>query len=249
MEELRQVYFDLGYRAVAFVDDNFTLSPARAESICDKIEREKMKIKWWCFSRADTIVKHEPLVEKMARAGLRMVYLGFESAEESILQDYGKNLTAEESKKAVEILRKYGVQSWGSFILGNVRETKETIKKTVEFAKQINPDIVQFSILTPFPGTETYEKYQKEGRIINRDWKAFDGAHSVLQLDFLNPQELSRLAIRAYLEFYKRWSYLPQAFSFIKKFLVINLPPISRRKEAWYQKERLKNANSPIPSY
>jgi len=249
IEELRQVYFDLGYRAVAFVDDNFTLSPARAESICDKIEQEKMKIKWWCFSRADTIVKHEPLVEKMAKAGLRMVYLGFESAEESILQDYGKNLTAEVSKKAVEILRKHGIKSWGSFILGNVRETRETVKKTVEFAKQINPDIVQFSILTPFPGTEIYEKYREEGRIIDRDWKAFDGAHSVLQLDFLNPQELSRLAIRAYLEFYKRWSYLPQAFSFIKKFLVINLPPISRRKEARYRKERLKNANSPIPSY
>ncbi len=99
----------------------------------------------------------------------------------------------------------------------------------MEFAKQINPDI-QFSIHS-FPGTETYEKYQKEGRIINRDWKAFDGAHSVLQLDFLNPQELSRLAIRAYLEFfYKRWSYLPQAFSFIKKFLVINLPPISTQR-------------------
>jgi len=207
-----------------------------------------MKIKWWCFSRADTIVKHESLVEKMAKAGLRMVYLGFESAEESILQDYGKNLTAEVSKKAVEILRKHGVKSWGSFILGNVRETKETIKKTVEFAKKINPDIVQFSILTPFPGTETYEKYQKEGRIISQNWKAFDGAHPVLQLDFLNPQELHRLLIRAYLEFYERWSYLPQAFSFVKKFLVINLPPISRFKEVQYWKERLKNANSPLTS-
>ena len=109
----------------------------------------------------------------------------------------------------MEILRKHGIKSWGSFIWGNVRETRETVKKTVEFAKQINPDIVQFSILTPFPGTEIYEKYREVGRIIDRDWKAFDGAHSVLQLDFLNPQELSRLAIRAYLEFYKRWSYLP----------------------------------------
>ena len=122
----------------------------------------------------------------------------------------------------------------------------KTVKKTVEFANKLIPTLYNFPF-SPLPGTEIYEKYREEGRIIDRDWKAFDGAHRPT-IGFSQSSGIKSPGYRAYLEFYKRWSYLPQAFSFIKKFLVINLPPISRQK-ARYRKERLKNANSPIPSY
>ncbi|MDK2896833.1 MAG: anaerobic magnesium-protoporphyrin monomethyl ester cyclase [Candidatus Atribacteria bacterium] len=243
IQELEQIYFDLGYRGIAFVDDNFTLSPARIENLCDLIAKRKMKLKWWCFSRADTIVKNESMIKKMAQAGLRMVYLGFESAEEEVLETYHKKLSTEISKKAVKILKKYGVKTWGSFILGSVRETKESIQKTIEFAKNIAPDLVQFSILTPFPGTETFAQFSQEKRIYTFDWRKFDGAHPVVAVDYLKPKELTKLLNQAYFEFYKQWRYLPQAFDLLKKLILVNVPLFSTIKENQYWKERLRREN------
>ncbi|MGQ9474176.1 MAG: B12-binding domain-containing radical SAM protein, partial [Candidatus Caldatribacteriaceae bacterium] len=241
--ELEQIYFDLGYRAVAFMDDNFTLSPQRVEHLCEKIERHRMKIKWWCFSRADTIARNESTIQKMARAGLRMVYLGLESVEKSILDEYRKNLSLEITQKAIAVLRKYGIRTWGSFILGNLKDTRETIKKTIEFAKKLNPDIVQFSLLTPFPGTGIYENLHNEGRLLSTNWSIFDGAHPVIRLDSLKPRELKHLLVRAYLEFYKR-RHFSEVFGFFKKYLSTNLPFITAYKEKYYQRKRLDHENS-----
>uniref|UniRef100_A0A7V3YLQ2 B12-binding domain-containing radical SAM protein n=1 Tax=Candidatus Caldatribacterium californiense TaxID=1454726 RepID=A0A7V3YLQ2_9BACT len=243
LRELETLYFDWGFRAVAFVDDNFTLQPERVERLCEEIERRRLKLRWWCFSRADTIVRHEFLVKKMAKAGLRMVYLGLESAERAILEDYGKQLTQEVARKALEILRKYGVKSWGSFILGSLRETKATIRKTIEFARKIRPDIVQFSLLTPFPGTALFEELQRENRILPLSWSLFDGAHPVVRLDTLKPGELRRLLISAYLEVYRGWHALPQAVQFLRKLCTVKIPFLARFKEQLYLKERMNREN------
>ncbi|NSW75408.1 MAG: cobalamin B12-binding domain-containing protein [Candidatus Atribacteria bacterium] len=242
-QELERLYFDLGYRAVAFVDDNFTLSPERVERLCEKIEQNRLKMKWWCFSRADTIARNESTIKKMVKAGLRMVYLGLESVEKSILDEYRKNLTLEATQKAIDILHKYGVRIWGSFILGSLKDTKDTIKKTVEFARNINPDIVQFSLLTPFPGTTLYDEFLQEKRLLSTNWSLFDGAHPVIKLDTLKPKELRRLLIRAYLEFYRK-GRLPEVLGFAKKYLATHIPFLASHQEEHYLRKRLNHENS-----
>ncbi|MGC8777507.1 MAG: B12-binding domain-containing radical SAM protein [Candidatus Caldatribacteriaceae bacterium] len=242
-QELERIYFDLGYRAIAFLDDNFTLSPERVERLCAKIEQARMKIKWWCFSRADTIAKNELTIEKMVRAGLRMVYLGLESVEKSVLDEYRKNLTLEATWKAIEILRKYGVRIWGSFILGSLKDTRATIKKTIEFAKNINPDIVQFSVLTPFPGTHIYEELLREKRIFSTNWSIFDGAHPVIKLDALKPKELQHLLVKAYLEVYRKGRF-SEVFDFLKRYFSTNIPFVASSKEKYYLRKRLNHEDS-----
>jgi anaerobic magnesium-protoporphyrin IX monomethyl ester cyclase len=242
-QELEQIYFDLGYRALAFVDDNFTFSPERVERLCEKIVQSRMRIKWWCFSRADTIAKNESTVEKMVKAGLRMVYLGLESVEKSILDEYHKNLTLEATQRAIAILRKYGVRIWGSFILGSLKDTRDTIRKTLEFAKKINPEIVQFSLLTPFPGTELYEKLLHEQRLFSTNWSIFDGAHPVIKLDALKPRELRHLLIKAYLDVYRKGRF-SEVFGFLKKYLSTNIPFLASYKEKYYLRKRLYHENS-----
>lgn len=172
-----------------------------------------------------------------------MVYLGLESAEKALLEDYGKQLTAEVARRAVEILRKYGVKSWGSFILGGLRETKATVQKTIEFARKIRPDIVQFSLLTPFPGTALFDDLKSSHRILHCSWSLFDGAHPVVKLDTLKPRELRRLLLRAYLEVYRGTHALPQVVQFVKKLCVVKIPFLARMKERLYLKERMRREN------
>ncbi len=246
IQELERIYFDWGYRGVAFLDDNFTLSPPRVERLCEKIEQRRLKIKWWCFSRADTIARHESTIQKMAKAGLRMVYLGLESAEKTLLDEYRKNLTTEITHRAISILRKYGVRVWGSFILGGLKETQETIKKTIEFAQKINLDFVQFSLLTPFPGTPLYEDLREESRILPKSWFHFDGAHPVIRLENIKPQELQRWLMKSYLAVYQQKKYLPTVASFLKKYLILRIPWWRNRKEQYYLRRRIQHENSSL---
>jgi len=239
MKEMEQLYYDYGYRGFAFMDDNFTLKAERVEAIAERIQKSRMNIKWWCFSRVDTIMKNVSLVKKMASAGLRMVFLGLETADPQSLKDYGKKITTEISEKAINVLHSNGVQVLGSFILGNIHDTRETIVKTIEYAKKLNVDLAQFSTLTPFPGTKIFYNFLKENRIFTWDWKLFDGAHPVVIGDYLKPAELRKLIVSAYIDFYRQGKQLSNVLGFIRKFIFTHIPPLSSYKEAYYHQRRL----------
>ena len=157
---------------------------------------------WWAFSRVDSVVKNEELVELMAKAGLKQVFIGFESGNQEVLDNYGKDLSVDNAFKAVEILKKYKITVWASFIIGALNETKKTIKQTIKFANRLNPEYIQFGILTPYPGTALFEKVKN--RLLTTNWSKFWAGDPVIKLDKLSPWELKKLFWRAHLSFYGR---------------------------------------------
>lgn len=206
VEEIEQIIQRFNYQAIAFMDDNFTLDPHRVIAFCQEIVRHNLDIIWWCFSRVDTIVRNEKMVEEMAKAGARMIFLGLESASNTILSSYKKGITTKTAAKAVEMLKKYGIKVWGSFIIGGLEESQESIRQTGDYARWLNPDIAQFSILTPFPGTALFQQARKEKFIATYDWNKYDGAHAVMNTKYLTRREIAVETIKSYLKFYGRWS-------------------------------------------
>ena len=161
LEEMKTVYEEYGIRNIEFMDDTFTLNQERAEKICDEIIKQGWDISWGASSRVDTLSKR--LVEKMKKAGCWILFLGIESGSQRILDTIGKRITLEQVKKAVKILKDAGIQVLGSFIIGFLQDTKETIKETIKFAKSLNLNYAEFSILTPYPGTPIFD-YAKKTR-------------------------------------------------------------------------------------
>ena len=202
IEEISVLYNRYGYRAISFLDDNFTLNPNRVIEFCESILRRGWNIEWWAFSRIDTIIKNEKMVGLMAKAGLKQVFIGFESADQNTLDGFGKKLDTGNIFKGVEILKKNKIDIWGSFIIGALKESKEMVKKTIRFAKIIDPAFAQFSILTPYPGTKLYDSVKN--RLLTNNWEIFWGGQPVIRLDKITPKELQRLIVRAYLSFYLR---------------------------------------------
>lgn len=202
IEELEILYKRYGFKAIAFFDDNFTLNPNRVIELCEEILRRGWNLKWWAFSRLDSIINNPKMVEIMAKAGNYMIFIGFESANQEVLNNYKKNIVAERAKEAIDILRKNKIKIMGSFILGAIGETKRMINRTIEYARSLDPDIAQFSILTPYPGTALFEEVKS--KIINRNWRAYDGGHNVFKLENLSPTELRWLIAKAYISFYGR---------------------------------------------
>jgi len=216
VDEIETLKYDFGYQAIDFMDDNFTLNPARAIAISEEIIRRNVNMPWWVLSRADIIAKNEEMVKMMAKSGAYMVFIGMESADDETLKFYNKKEGADIFIKSVNLLRKYGIKVWTSFMFGAVKETKKMIEKTISFAKRLSPDAAQFSILTPYPGTALYEFVKK--RIFTRDWHLFDGTHSVFKTDFLTPKDLQYLLFKSYASFYIRPKWLfKEAAKAIKK--------------------------------
>jgi anaerobic magnesium-protoporphyrin IX monomethyl ester cyclase len=202
LSEMELLYEKYGYRALCFVEDNFTMDPARAIELSERIIAKRWDLIWEAWSRVDTIVKHPEMIMTMARAGFKWTFVGFESGSQEVLDGYGKKTIAGDAFRAMDILRSNGVQATGAFILGAVNDTGKTIDETITFAKDLNPRKVQFSILTPYPGTKLYE--QVKGRLLTEDWSEFTALTPVIKLDSLSPGQLSRRLIKAYASFYLR---------------------------------------------
>ena len=202
LAELEHLVRDLGYGAVAFMDDNFAGSPRRTREICDGILRKGLDIQWWCFCRVDTIVRHPDMIKHMARAGAFSMLLGIETPSAGILNSFHKGINADQAREAVSILKRNGIEIWASYILGAPEENRRDIRSTIRFARELDTHTAQFTLLTPFPGTDLYDDLKE--RIIESDWSRYDAVHAVFRHDRIPRMELQMWLGWAYISFYFR---------------------------------------------
>jgi anaerobic magnesium-protoporphyrin IX monomethyl ester cyclase len=202
VEELEELQKKYGFGAVAFVDDNFTLSSERVVAISEGIIKKGLDIWWWNFSRAETIVKNEEMLKVMRRSGAKTIYIGVESANPQTLSALGKKMDLDTVIKAVELLKKHGFEIFASYILGSPRDKVKDIHETIRFAKRLDTNVAQFSILTPYPGTALYEELK--GRIWIRHWPFYDSQHLVYKHDHISFMRMEWLLLKANLLYYTR---------------------------------------------
>ena len=163
LEELRYLIGE-GFKQLIFIDDSFTLNQKRVIKLCKNIRKEKLDIEWFCEGRVDNC-SYEMLKE-LSKAGCKVIYFGIESANQRILDYYNKKITPQQSKNAVENARKAGIDTIvGSFIVGAPDETREEIRNTLEFAKQLPIDIPQFNILGVHPGMDIWNELKMKGLV------------------------------------------------------------------------------------
>lgn len=140
-----------GVRQVAFSDDVFNLPPKRAIAICEEILRRNLDLTWYANARADLIT--EEMADVMKRAGCHQLYLGFESGSQIIPDNIHKSTTLDKLIRGAEILKKYGIDRSIGFIIGLPGETEETVRETIELAKRLRPERIQFARFTPLVGS------------------------------------------------------------------------------------------------
>jgi len=222
VDEMEWLVEDFDAKHVVFEDDTFTLDRRRVFEICEEIKRRGVDVEWSCSSRVDTI--NEEMLRKMKEAGCSLIYYGVESANKEILENYyRKGIKLDAVKRAVEMTKKVGIGTVCSFIIGAPHETKEDVKKTLKFAMKLNPDYAQFSILTPYPGTEIYEEAKEKGLILSENFDEYTAGNPVLKNLHMTPEEISRLLKYCYLRFYLRpgfiWREIRKGGSKIPRFI------------------------------
>jgi radical SAM superfamily enzyme YgiQ (UPF0313 family) len=196
-------------RAVFFEDDTLTTSKERCVELSEEILRRNVKISWTANARAN--VDYETL-RIMKKAGLRTLCVGFESGDQQVLNNAKKGMKVERFKDFADAAKRAGVLVHGCFMAGLPGETRETLQKTLDLAKELNPDTAQFYPLMVYPGTEAYSWYEKNGGLVTKDfskWLTEEGLHNtVIKLKDMTTEELVEWCDDARREFYMRPTYL-----------------------------------------
>lgn len=200
--EIEDLYYNYGFRAVAFCDDNFTVSTERVKNICLKIMEKRLDIWWWCLSSPNILLKNEDMVNIMAKAGAKTVYIGVESASPSILKEFNKNIKKDVPFQAVNLLKKNGIEVFASYILGGLNDDLKTILSTIKLARKLDTEVAQFTILTPYPGTSLYNTLKS--RLRHKKWHLYDAIHLVFKHEKVSYLSMELLLIWAYVSYYAR---------------------------------------------
>jgi radical SAM superfamily enzyme YgiQ (UPF0313 family) len=156
IDELKQLKQKFGIEAFMFQDDTFNCNELWVEEFCRLMIEQQVGLMWGCNVRAN--LAKEAQLAMMKKAGLRKINIGLESASQRILDEiYNKKITLEQARGAIAAAKRVGLEVQGYFILGAPTETEDEIKKTINYAVNLDIDTATFSICTPLPKTYLYE--------------------------------------------------------------------------------------------
>jgi radical SAM superfamily enzyme YgiQ (UPF0313 family) len=144
-------------------------------------------------------------LQALKDSGFQDLGFGVETGDEEILQSIKKNITKDKMRRAFKMAKNFGFTTWGFFMFGLPGETPTTIKKTIEFAIELDPDFAKFLILKPFPGSEVFKELNERGAIIDYNYDNY-GVYTapVHELPGLSGKDMLKWQRRAYLMFYLR---------------------------------------------
>ncbi len=206
-------YISWGFDQFWFHDDNLTVDTKWVNEFCAQVEAKDLKFRWNCMSRVDTICREPDLIARMARCGCSLVSIGIESGIPEVLERMHKKIDITQIKTAIGILNRLKISHNWYMILGSADEfdRHKYIRQNIKFFSSLPFGYVLISILTPFPGTEIFERLRAENRLLHYNWEDYDATHCVYQPLGMSAQELESYLIKAYLKVYlsKGWRLIP----------------------------------------
>ncbi len=202
-------------REFFFDDDTFNIQKARTIELCSKLK--PLNLTWSSTSRVTT--DYETL-KAMKEAGCRLMIVGFESGDQQILKNIKKGATVERARQFTKDCHKLGLVIHGDFILGLPGETTDTIRNTIQFAKELDVETIQVSVAHAYPGTELYEYAVQNGFLASESRMVDEGGHQLAHIEYpgLPAEEILDFVHRFYDEYYFR----PKAIARILKKAVFN---------------------------
>ncbi len=145
----------------------------------------------------------------MAAAGCIGVIMGIESMDPETLKEYNKTATSDDNANCIRLLKKNGIASMASIIIGHPRETRDSLQATMKYMCDLNPEMLWINILTPYVGTKMRAEFMEKGMLLaDKGWEEYDISHVTFKLEHLEAWEIewTRKAMTAM--YYTRPTYL-----------------------------------------
>jgi radical SAM superfamily enzyme YgiQ (UPF0313 family) len=203
--------WDSSGRVAHFTNTNLIASPKKTREIMENIKQ--FNLKWWSPCSVN-ILDHEDLIKAVADSGCMVLQFGFDSISKETLKSMNKSFNiTKDYRKLIKKCHDYGIEVSGSFIFGWDTDTKDVFKNTVDFVLDSDIDMPVYFPLTPFPGTDIYETYKSQGRILTDDWSKYNWNKCVYVPKNMTGEELLAGCYYAFSESYSYPNILRRLFS------------------------------------
>lgn len=188
-------------KTVMFYDTSLTINPSYTKSLFEKMKG--LHKKFFCNGNSDVLARDKELVKLSKEAGCVSWLIGFESVSQKTIDSIGKKTNkVKEYSQAVRNIHDNGMAVIGDFMFGFDTDTPDVFDETLRMIKELQIDLADFCVLTPFPGTPIYNKLDKEGRIITKDWSQYNLKNVVFKPKNMTPDKLIHGLKKMYYEFY-----------------------------------------------
>lgn len=209
---------------IMFIDDNFVGNPQWTRKLLKELKAHKIK---WNAAVSINVVNIPDLLDEMKNAGCQGLFIGFESINPDSVDNVHKVQNDVKSYKfAISEIHKRGIMINASFVFGLDSDTIETFRATVKWIVRNKIETVTSHILTPYPGTVTYDKMLAQNRILTTDLSLYDTAHVVMQPQNMTPKELYEGYLWVYKEVYSYKNIIkrmPRTLKQVPAYLTFNL--------------------------
>ncbi len=190
-----------------FVDDNIFLSKEYAYELCEALI--PLKIKWGSQGSMELICRDEKLLKLASRSGCMSLFVGIESIDQETLNAAHKSFNKVKNyEENIRKMHRAGINVVGAFIFGFDQDTPASFDRVHDFAMRNHLAMVNTGIMTPFPGTEVFEKAKREGKIFDPDWEHYTGGNLVWKHPTMSKEEIEDL----YVKFRQRFYTWPSIF-------------------------------------
>jgi radical SAM superfamily enzyme YgiQ (UPF0313 family) len=207
VDEIDYLIRRYGIRGITFRDPNLTFDKNRAHEFADLILSRNLNIRWGMEARTDRL--DPELIDILHRSGLRSIEVGVESSNEQTLKgNLRKAIPKPQQERVIEHCHKLGIRVIANYTLGLPNDTVDGILDTIRYAKKLNTFAIQFTVTTPYPGTQFYHNVKH--LIFDREWEHFNGWTSVFHHPSIKSEELHRLREFAYVSYHLRPRYVWQ---------------------------------------
>jgi anaerobic magnesium-protoporphyrin IX monomethyl ester cyclase len=205
VEEVDWAMGEFGAKQFDIMDDNFSADMKRAHEIFDLLLKKRRNISINIQAmRADRM--DEELVIKMKKAGVYRIAIGIENGDEQFLKKMNKRLSLDRVIASNSLAKKYGIVTYGYFILGLPGENRQSMQNTIKFAQRLNPTFANFMIAIPLPGSDLYTEVRERGKFLIETnmglSSTFQSGTVYYEIDDLHEEDVRYCFKKAYSKFY-----------------------------------------------
>jgi radical SAM superfamily enzyme YgiQ (UPF0313 family) len=194
-------------RMFIFHDPHMTVNRQYAKELFTELIRQKIR-KFWVANGTTNVLNavDDKFLTLARKSGCVEWFIGFESVSQAALNGIRKTHNkVEDFKKLIRRLHNFGMTVQGGIIFGFDEDTPETFDATLEKLNDLEMDVLEINILTPYPGTPLFDRLEKTGRILTKDWSKYNQVEVVFQPKLLTVKELeegTRKIAKQYYSYY-----------------------------------------------
>jgi anaerobic magnesium-protoporphyrin IX monomethyl ester cyclase len=215
-EEIEYLHETFGGIFLWLSDDHFNIK-ARGKQLYRELKDRKCKedIMLFLQARTDDVANNPTIIKQLRSIGTYWIMCGVESHSEKTLQEYKKETKHKDAYNAMNLLRKNDIFSHAMFVIGNRKDTIDSIHQLRLFSQEIDPDFAIYTALTPYPGTMYYNIAKKNGWIHDTNYANYDMAHAIMPTETLTTKQVQEELWKCYRFFYG--SYTKNIAGFFSK--------------------------------